>query len=58
MITFFSFVNFPAESRLKGFLSAIAVYTQSVTSRLKAERKGKKSTCMVCLYRLSEDFLR
>jgi hypothetical protein len=27
-------------------LSAITVYTQSFTSRLKAERRGKKDTCM------------
>jgi hypothetical protein len=43
---FFPFANFPAESRLKGHLSAIAIYTQVVTSRLKAERRGKKSTCV------------
>jgi uncharacterized small protein (DUF1192 family) len=34
-----------AESRLKEDVSAIAAYTQAHISRLKAERRGKKSTC-------------
>jgi hypothetical protein len=43
---FFSFANLPAESRLKGALSGISIYTQVVTGRLKAERRGKKDTCI------------
>jgi hypothetical protein len=39
-------VFLPAESRLKDYLSAIAVYTQVVTVELKAERRGEKSTCI------------
>jgi hypothetical protein len=43
---FFFCQYFQAESRLKGLLSAIGVYTQAFRNRLKAERRGEKSTYM------------
>jgi hypothetical protein len=39
-------VFLPAESRLKAGLSVKTFYTQILISKLKAERWGKKSTCM------------
>jgi hypothetical protein len=54
----FSNFYFPAESRLKDCLSAIAVYTQILISKLKAERWGEKDTCMGGIIKKKATLLR